>query len=152
MSTHRKHSVLNQFDFVTFTCYQWLPLLERSEIYNFLPTWIEEINKRHVLICGFVFMPNHIHLLVFVKEQSKGLNHVIGESKRFLAYEIVSRLKRKKETEILEKLAAGVQKRESIKGKKHQVFRLSFDAKAVEGEEAIHAVLDYLPRQGGHSS
>ena len=98
-------------------------------------------------------MPNHIHFLVYVKEQSKGLNHVIGEAKRFLAYEIVSRLKLKKEIEILEKLVAGVQKQELKKGKRHQVFRLSFDAKAVEGEEAIHGVLDYLPRrQGGYTS
>ncbi len=57
-------------------------------------------------------MPNHIHLLVYIQEQSKGLNHVIGEAKCFLAYEIVSRLNQKKETELLEKLAAVVQKKD----------------------------------------
>ena len=153
MPTHRKHSSLDQFYFVTFTCYKWLPLLEKSAIYDYLPKWVKEINKRGILVCGYVFMPNHIHFLVYVKEQSKGLNHVIGEAKRFLAYEIVSRLKQKKEIEILEKLVAGVQKQELKKGKRHQVFRLSFDAKAMEGEEAIHGVLDYLPRrQGGYTS
>ncbi len=144
MPTHRKHSSFDQFYFVTFTCYKWLPLLEQSVIYDYLPKWVKEINKRGILVCGYVFMPNHIHFLVYVKEQSKGLNHVIGEAKRFLAYEIVSRLKQKKETELLEKLAAGVQKKELIKGKRHQVFRLSFDAKLVEGKVAIHDVLDYM--------
>ena len=104
MPTHSKHSDLNQFYFVTFTCYKWLPLLEKSVIYDYLPKWIKEINKRGILVCGYVFMPNHIHLLVYSQEQSKGLNHVIGEAKRFLAYEIVSRLKQKKETKLLENL------------------------------------------------
>jgi len=144
MPTHSKHCGLNQFYFVTFTCYKWLPLLEKSVIYDYLPKWIKEINKRGILVCGYVFMPNHIHLLVYIQEQSKGLNHVIGEAKRFLAYEIVSRLNQKKETELLEKLSAGVQKKELIKGKRHQVFRLSFDAKPVEGKVAIHDVLDYI--------
>ena len=31
-----------------------------------------------------------------------------------------------------------------ITGKKHQVFRLSFDAKALEGKVAKHDVLDYI--------
>lgn len=38
-----------------------------------------------------------------------------------------------------------------MKGKKHQVFRLSFDAKEVIGVEAICKVLDYMhhnPVQG----
>ena len=54
-------------------------------------------------------MPNHIHLFVYVHERSKGLNHVIGEAKRFLAYEIVSRLKQKGETQLLDELVKGVQ-------------------------------------------
>ena len=93
---------------MTFTCYKWLPLLDKSDIYNFLPNWISEIHKRGVFTCGYVFMPNHILLLVYVKEHSKGLNHVIGEAKRFLAYEIVKRLKQKEETSLLEILQEGV--------------------------------------------
>ncbi len=144
MSTHVHHQEKHCFYFVTFTCYQWLPLLEKSEIYDFLPAWICEIKKRGVLICGYVFMPNHIHLLVFVQENSKGLNHIIGEAKRFLAYEIVSRLKSKNELKLLYKLVQGVQEKERGKGKKHQVFRLSFDAKEVKGKDEIDRILDYM--------
>ena len=144
MSTHITHPNSQSFYFITFTCYQWRPLLEKSLIYDFFPGWISEITKRGVLTCGYVFMPNHIHMLVYVQKNSKGLNHVIGEAKRFLAYEIVSRLKRMKETELLEILATGVQKKEWIKGKKHQVFRLSFDAKEVKGKREINKILDYI--------
>ena len=63
-------------------------------------------------------MPNHIHLLVFIKERSKGLNHVMGE----LAYEIVSCLKQDGQTELLKVLPQGVQENERKKGKKHQVL------------------------------
>ena len=93
MSTHITHPNSQSFYFITFTCYQWRSLLEKSLIYDFFPGWISEITKRGVLTCGYVIMPNHIHMLVYVQKNSKGLNHVIGEAKRFLAYEIVSRLK-----------------------------------------------------------
>jgi len=72
-------------------------------------------------------MQNHIHLLVFVENWSKGLNHVLGVAKWFLAYEIVAKLQHQNEDEILRVLCEGVQENERQKGKKHQVFRLSFD-------------------------
>ena len=132
------------FYFVTFTCFKWFPLLEKASIYDYLANWIRQINKRGVLNCGYVFMPNHLHLLVYVQETSKGLNHVVGEAKRFLAYEIVTRLEKQNETNLLKTLAQGVDESEKKKGKKHQVFRLSFDAKEVLGEEEICRVLDYI--------
>ncbi len=89
-------------------------------------------------------MPNHIHLPVYVEKESKDLNRVIGDGKRFMAYEIISRLKELKAISLLEALSNGVQKNESSKGKKHQVFRLSFDAKQVKGDKEINSVLDYM--------
>ena len=144
MPTHTKHDKKEIFYFVTFTCYKWLPLLERSDIYPFLSNWISEINKRGILTCGYVFMPNHIHLLVYVQRNAIGLNYVIGEGKRFLAYEIVKRLKLKEENAILDVLQKGVQSKEHKIGKVHQVFRSSFDAKEVVGVPEINRVLDYI--------
>ncbi|MEQ9404084.1 MAG: hypothetical protein RIM99_10885 [Cyclobacteriaceae bacterium] len=53
-------------------------------------------------------------------------------------------LRNQYEVSMLDELAHGVQPNESLKGKKHQVIRLSFDAKQVEGEAAINKVLDYI--------
>ena len=89
-------------------------------------------------------MPNHLHLLVYITDNCKGLNLVMGEAKRFMAYEIVKQLKVLNETEILKTLVAGVQNEERLRGKKHQVFRLSFDAKEVLGEADILQVLEYI--------
>jgi REP element-mobilizing transposase RayT len=144
MSTHFQHTAKKTYYFVTFTCYRWLYLIEKSNVFDYLPGWIMELNKRGIINCGYVFMPNHIHLLVYVEDWSKGLNLVIGEAKRFLAYEIVRRLKAQNEKDILKALSQGVREIERKKGKKHQVFRLSFDGKEVVGEKDICSVLDYI--------
>ena len=88
-------------------------------------------------------MPNHIHFIVYQKESAASLNKIISESKRFLAYEIVKRLKAKGKDELLKILESGVQLNERKKGKKHQVFRLSFDAKPM-GEKEVEDALDYI--------
>lgn len=144
MPTHRIHVEKETFYFTTFTCHQWLPLLEKAEIHTYLPNWINQLSSRGLVTCGYVMMPNHLHLLVYVQKDCKGLNSVLGEGKRFMAYEIISRLKDKNEKSILVQLAEGVQENERSKGKKHQVFRLSFDAKTVAGDESINKVLDYM--------
>lgn len=51
---------------------------------------------------------------------------------------------------LLNVLAEGVQENEKRSGKKHQVFRLSFDARLCHSERMIEQKLDYLPvRQAG---
>ena len=144
MPTHQVHDEKEQFYFITFTCYKWLPLLEITKLNDYFPSWIRNLSKQGVKICGGVIMPNHVHLLVYVESDCKSLNKVIGDGKRFLAYEIVKRLKAQSNDQLLNTLSEGVQEKERLKGKKHQVFRLSFDAKKVAGEEEIHKVLEYI--------
>lgn len=88
-------------------------------------------------------MPNHLHLVVYVGANTKNINQTIAGSKRFLAYEIVKRLNSSKNHELLQILKRGVQPNEYKKGKKHQVFRLSFDAKEIS-EDEVGNVLDYI--------
>ena len=45
----------------------------------------------------------------------------------------------------LKQLSDGVQENERAKGKKHQVFRLSFDAKQLD-EQEVERVLGYIHR------
>ncbi len=71
-------------------------------------------------------MPNHVHVLLHFLQMPKSLNIVIGNAKRFLAYEIVKRLKEKKVNDILDMLHAGVKQREKKKGQIHKVFSRQF--------------------------
>jgi hypothetical protein len=67
-----------------------------------------------------------------------------------LAYEIIKRLKASKNNELIQTLKEGVQPNERVKGKKHQIFRLSLDAKEISEDRKPSAgfispltVLDY---------
>lgn len=74
-------------------------------------------------------MPNHLHFVCFDDGGTKSLNRIVGNLKRFWAYEIVKRLNKINDVATIEILQEGVQYNEKVKGKKHQVFRLSLDAK-----------------------
>ena len=51
---------------LTFSCYHRWPLLERDEFKTTLSTCIDRaVDKHGFQLVGFVFMPEHIHLLVF---------------------------------------------------------------------------------------
>jgi len=39
-------------------------------------------------------MPNHVHALIYFSKTNKPINKIVGDGKRFMAYEIVKRLKR----------------------------------------------------------
>lgn len=144
MATHTIHEEKDCFYFVTFTCYKWLPLIERTQLYDYLSLWTTRLMERGVYISGYVFMPNHIHLLVFISEESKGINHVLGEAKRFMAYEIIKRLKSNHNNKLLKILSEGVAQNDKAKGQKYRVFIASFDAKLVLGVKGINSVLDYI--------
>jgi REP element-mobilizing transposase RayT len=117
--------------FLTFTCYKWLPLFEIANIYDYLPFWFEKLKEKGVQLVGYVIMPNHLHLILYVESKSESLNQALAESKRFLAYEIIKRLKASKNNELIQTLKEGVQPNKRVKGKKHQIFRLSLDAKEI---------------------
>ena len=144
MSTKTKHTLTDTFYFITITCFKWLPLFEASNVYEYFSEWTKHLNKGGITISGYVFMPNHLHPLVFVHPKCLNFNKLIGNSKRFLAYEIVKRLKMNRKINLLELLAKGVRKEEQTKGKKHQIFQPSFDAKEIIGDDKIVNILNYL--------
>ena len=144
MPTKTIHTQKETFYFITITCYKWKPLFQFSDIYSYLPEWASHLIQGGVIITGYVIMPNHLHLLVYITANVKNLNKLLSNSKRFLAYEIVKKLKNKGEASILKNLEMGVRPEEKRKGKKHQVFQPSFDAKEVQGDDRILRVLDYI--------
>jgi len=89
-------------------------------------------------------MPNHVHALLYFPEMPKSLNTVIGNAKRFLAYEIIKRLEKKKAIVLLDILHAGVKKRERKKGQIHKVFEESFEAKECYTKDFVYQKLNYI--------
>ena len=89
-------------------------------------------------------MPNHIHVIFYLPEKAGIVNQIVANGKRFMAYEIVSRLKAKNRNKILRRLKDGVSKSEFRSGKIHKVFNTSFDAKICEAREFVEQKLNYV--------
>ncbi|MGN6165625.1 MAG: transposase [Flavisolibacter sp.] len=134
----------NSFYFVTFTCFKWQQLFEIASAFDTVYKWFDYLYRSNIYVTGYVIMPNHVHTLLYFPQMPKSLNTIIGNAKRFMAYEIIKRLEEKKEDKLLDLLHGGVKKREAKKGQIHKVFEDSFDAKLCYTEEFIFQKLQYI--------
>jgi len=92
----------------------------------------------------YVIMPNHLHVILYFPEAGFNLNKIIGNAKRFMAYEIINRLEDLKTQDILDYLSDEVSEREKKKGQLHKVFTGSFDAKAIYNEKFFNQKMNYI--------
>ena len=72
-------------------------------------------------------MPNHVHAIISFIETPQLINSIVGNGKRFMAYEIVKRLKQMGESKTLAELSRGVEAKRKANKKLHEVWELSFD-------------------------
>lgn len=112
--------------FIIFTCYKWLPLIEQTNGYDLVYSWFDYLKKQNHRIAGYVIMPNHVHALIDFVRSTKKINTVIGDGKRFMAYEIIKRLKETGKTDVLAMLEKAVTAKSKNKGKNHEVWEESF--------------------------
>ncbi len=89
-------------------------------------------------------MPNHVHALISFKETGQSINTIIGNGKRFMAYEIVERLKNAKEIDMLRYLEEAVEPGRQANKKQHELWELSFDWKECISRKFIQQKLDYM--------
>ncbi len=118
--------------FITFTCYNWLPLFEMyipmmiqfeiTNSYDLVYNWFNLLKENGHQITGYVIMPNHVHAIIAFRKIKKNINKIIGDGKRFISYEMVKRLKEKNETALLDKLASAVNKSDRAKGKLFEIW------------------------------
>jgi REP element-mobilizing transposase RayT len=151
LSLHTEHSEINEVYFCTVTCYKWFSLFEQAQAYNSVYRWFDYLKNDGCLLIGFVIMPNHFHVLLYPTHSGTSLSKIVGDGKRFMAYDIVNALKKSGQDQVLQLLKDGVEAKEKLKGKKHQVFRLSFDARKCFSEKVIEQKLEYMhhnPVQG----
>ena len=123
-----------------------MDLFKRVKAYDAVYKWFDELKKNNQQTIAFVVMPNHMHVILYFPESGFNLNKIIGNAKRFLAYEIVNRLEEKKMNEELDFLHGAVTEREAKKGQIHKVFEESFDAKGIYNEKFFMQKLNYIHR------
>ena len=144
MSVKVKHAQTGTTYFCTFTNYIWLHLFEITNFYDRLYKWFDFLTKNNNKILGYAIMPNHIHLLIYLPEGALTIDKVIGEGKRFMAYQIVTLLKKQNRNDILEVLQKGVTISAKKNNVKHKVFQDSFDCKECYSSEFIQQKLNYM--------
>ena len=50
--------------FITFTCHDWLPLIDKTDGSDIVYKWFDHLKLKGHKINGYVIMPNHIHALI----------------------------------------------------------------------------------------
>jgi putative transposase len=158
MAIKLKHSSVYSTYFCTFTCFNWLPLFHLTDSYDLVYKWFNYLkDEKKTEVIAYVIMPNHLHCILHFRDENFELNKIIGNAKRFLAYEIVKRLEKRVtagsapsatpcvETEvIINALMDAVSAREKKKGQIHKVFEESFDGKAIFSQKFLDQKIGYI--------
>jgi putative transposase len=141
-----KHGDSYTMYFCTFTCYNWLHLFGITNAYDAVYKWLNDLKENNQEVIAYVNMPNHFHAILYFPQTKYDLNKIIGNGKRFIAYEIIERLKQQKEKDLLQLSSAAITEREKAKGKLHRVFEESFDAKPVYNQRFFIQKNNYIHR------
>ena len=141
MSVKKLHTEFNTFYYYTFTCFQWWNLFDITNLYDFIYQWFGILLKIKVYNCGFVIMPNHMHGLVYTRNEQQTKNKIIGTGKRFIAYEIVDHLELLCRKDLLKIMSDAVTPYDKSRNKHHEVFEDSFDCKEIITETFIRQKL-----------
>ena len=80
-------------------------------------------------IIGYTIMPNHVHAIIAFHNTGKTINSIIGNGKRFIAYDLVAELKKREQHTVLKQLEEWVNKTQQSDNKQHEIFEPSFDWK-----------------------
>jgi REP element-mobilizing transposase RayT len=142
MAVREKTSFIpNEIYYITFTILGWRKIFNNKKYYNLIYKWFDYIkdaygNKIH----GYVIMPNHLHILIYISDRSPVLSKLIFNVKRFLAYGIVKLLEEGGEYELLKYFYDNKKK---IKAK-HKVFEDRYDSLLIQTEKLFLEKLNYI--------
>lgn len=144
MSTKQQVTETNGIYFITVTCHAWTPLFEIADAYDAVYNWFNVLKKKGHYVPAYIIMPNHFHVLVAFSGINNNINRIVGNGKRFMAYDIIEKLKKKNATGILAKLSGAVTEFEKKRGKLHEVFEPSFDCKECMTKKFLLQKFEYI--------
>lgn len=129
--------------FGTFTCHQWIPLFHELNAYDLVYKWMHLAHAKGYRFLGYAIMPNHAHFIIRVPEGG-AINTVLGNGKRFMAYEMVQRLYEGGRHDPLDRLREGLRPSDLARGQKHRVFATSTDLVELFSGQMIEQKLQYI--------
>ena len=130
--------------FITFTYHEWLPLIDKVTGYDIVYNWFDHLKEKGHFINGYVIMPNHVHALISFINTKQSINTIVGNGKRFMAYQIIQRLQANNEMALLQQLSAHVEAARKANKKQNEVWETSFDWKDCRSNEFVWQKLNYM--------
>ena len=143
MSTRKLRTKEGAVYFATFTCHRWLPLIELADAYDLVYKWMHIAYFKGYRFFGHVIMPNHFHFIIRVPDGGM-INSLLANGKRFMAYEIIRRLRAKGSIAILQELQEDLRPSDVERGQKHRVFDTSTDLIELFSGKMIEQKLRYM--------
>jgi len=113
-----------------------------DKYYSLVYKWFDYMEDKYDnRVCGYVIMPNHLHLLLKITDKSPTLPTLIQNAKRFLAYSIIKLLKEDKYFSVLDFF----QENARIKFKaKHKVFEDGYDCLIIQTQKFFLEKVNYI--------
>jgi len=142
MAIRKKIFIADEIYFITFTVLDWKKVFTSDKYCQPVYKWFDYIKKEYSnKIYGYVIMPNHIHLLIYISNKSPKISTLIMNAKRFIAYEMVYLLEKDKQYKILNIFKANANTKKKAK---HKVFTDRYDSLIIESEKFFRQKLNYI--------
>jgi len=123
---------------LTFSCYQRRPLLTNDRWRVMLSTSIDRACQRHrYRLASFVFMPEHVHLLVWPSDADSAVEQLLRAIKRPFSYR-VKQLLQQEQHELLEQLT--IQQRPGVNTFRFWQEGPGYDRNLVEPATILKAI------------
>jgi putative transposase len=138
--TVRHYDTPGHAHFLTFSCYQRLPLLSKDRTRHWLVEALEAARRKHCFdLWAWVIMPEHVHLLIRPNEYGYRTAAILSSLKKPVGYKAVCYL-RERAPAFLERLTVVARGRVY-----HRFWQVGagYDKNLCD-ERAVHAAVEYV--------
>jgi putative transposase len=126
---------------LTFSCYRRMPLLTNDVWRAMLAESISRATERHhYRLIAFVFMPEHVHLLVYPEQDAAGIPELLKAIKRPYSWRIRQHLQQS-QSPLLQKLT--IQQRPGVMTFRYWQEGPGYDRNITESG-SLQAAIDYI--------
>jgi putative transposase len=142
MARRKTIFIPNNTYYITFTILGWQKIFTSDEYCRSVYKWFDFAKEKYDNdIRGYVIMPDHIHVLMYITEKSPRLSILVMNAERFIAYDIVKLLKHDKRQELLEYFNVFARTRFRAH---HRIFTNGYDSLLIETRKFFLQKLNYI--------
>ncbi len=96
MPKNKKSDIPNTPYFVTFTIVKWINIFTKPFYMKIIWDSLQYCRKEKSMgLYGFVFMTNHLHLIISAKEEKPTISDIVRDFRKYTAQKIIQQLQNK---------------------------------------------------------